>query len=79
MLTYYFDYSSPWSYLGFEQLQKTVDSVSPITVTIEWVPILLGALFKTIGTPMVRMHVGVVLIIINLYIIIASFASNAGC
>ncbi len=53
-MTYYFDYSSPWSYLGYEQLEKTVQSVSPVAVTVEWVPLLLGALFRTIGTPNVR-------------------------
>jgi 2-hydroxychromene-2-carboxylate isomerase len=34
-----------------------VDSLSPVKVTVEWVPILLGALFKETGTPMVpAMH-----------------------
>lgn len=50
-LTFYFDYSSPWSYLGFERLNQLLKDVSPVNVKIEWVPILLGALFKHIGTP----------------------------
>lgn len=55
-LTFYFDYSSPWSYLGCEQLESTILSVEPISVTVEWTPILLGALFKNIGTPMVPLQ-----------------------
>ena len=52
-LSFYFDYSSPWSFLGFMRLQRMIDSVKPVNVMIEWVPILLGALFKQIGTPIV--------------------------
>ena len=52
-LTFFFDYSSPWSFLAMERLKDTVSSVFPVNVKIEWVPILLGALFKEIGTPMV--------------------------
>lgn len=36
-----------------ERLKDVVTSVFPITVKIEWVPILVGALFKEIGTPVV--------------------------
>ena len=50
-LTFFFDYSSPWSYIAMERLQGVLDSVRPVQVTVEWVPILLGALFKEIGTP----------------------------
>lgn len=53
-LTFFFDYSSPWSYVGCMRLQKVLESVSPIQVEVEWVPILVGALFKQIGTPVVR-------------------------
>lgn len=52
-LTFYFDYSSPWTYLACEQLQGMIDSVSPVNVKLEWVPVLLGAIFKKIGTPLV--------------------------
>ena len=52
-LAFYFDYSSPWTYLACERLQGMIDLVNPVTVTVEWVPILIGALFKKIGTPLV--------------------------
>lgn len=54
-LTFFFDYSSPWSYLGCCRLDALLRSVSPVEVSVEWVPILLGALFKSIGTPVVPM------------------------
>ena len=50
-LTFFFDYSSPWSFVGFERLEQLLRDVSPVNVKIEWVPFLLGALFKQIGTP----------------------------
>lgn len=50
-LTFFFDYSSPWSYVGFERLKQLERDVAPIKLNIEWVPILLGALFKEIGAP----------------------------
>ena len=36
-----------------ERLKGIVSSVLPVMVKIEWVPILLGALFREIGSPMV--------------------------
>ena len=36
-----------------ERLEEMIASVAPITVKVELVPILLGGLFKEIGTPMV--------------------------
>lgn len=53
-LTFFFDYSSPWAYVGCMRLQHVLESVAPVRVEVEWVPILLGALFKQIGTPIVR-------------------------
>eukprot|EP00118_Oscarella_pearsei_P012456 m.92105 g.92105 ORF g.92105 m.92105 type:complete len:433 (+) comp36712_c0_seq26:1978-3276(+) len=50
-LTFYYDFSSPWSYLGSQKIEGFLKSLSPIEVTVEWVPILVGALFKQIGTP----------------------------
>lgn len=47
---FFFDFSSPWSYLGSTQIQKYL-SQTTANVTLEYVPILLGALFKKIGTP----------------------------
>lgn len=52
-LTFFFDISSPWSFLAMERLNDIVASVFPVAVKIEWVPILVGALFKEIGTPVV--------------------------
>lgn len=52
-LTFFFDYASPWSYLASERLEQLLKSVAPVQVTVEWVPILVGALFKKIGTPVV--------------------------
>ena len=49
-LTFYLDYSSPWSYLAMMQLDKFLHSLHPMKVNVEYVPILLGALFKEIGT-----------------------------
>ena len=56
-LTFFFDYSSPWSYLGCCRLDALLRSVSPVEVSVEWVPILLGALFKSIGTLVVSVCV----------------------
>lgn len=53
-LTFFFDFSSPWSFLAMERLEDVISSVSPVAVKVEFVPVLLGALFKDIGTPMVR-------------------------
>ena len=53
-LTFFFDYSSPWAYVGCMCLQRVLESVAPVRVEVEWVPILVGALFKQIGTPIVR-------------------------
>ncbi len=55
-LTFFFDYSSPWSYVGFERLEQLFRDVSPVNVKVEWVPILLGALFKELGTPNVHQY-----------------------
>ena len=50
-LTFYLDYSSPWSYLAAMQLDKFLRSLHPMRINVEYVPILLGALFREIGTP----------------------------
>jgi len=49
-LTFYLDYSSPWSYLAAMQLDKFLHSLHPMKINVEYVPILLGALFKDVGT-----------------------------
>ena len=55
-LTFYLDYSSPWSYLAAMQLDKFLHSLNPMRINVEYVPILLGALFREIGTPDVSTH-----------------------
>eukprot|EP01102_Stenamoeba_stenopodia_P016752 TRINITY_DN5885_c0_g1_i2.p1 TRINITY_DN5885_c0_g1~~TRINITY_DN5885_c0_g1_i2.p1 ORF type:complete len:441 (+),score=66.43 TRINITY_DN5885_c0_g1_i2:45-1325(+) len=52
--TFYFDFSSPWSYVGWTQVERLA-AEGGTNVTLEYVPILLGALFKEIGTPNVPM------------------------
>ena len=52
-LTFYLDYSSPWSYLAAMQLEKFLLSLHPMKVTTEYVPTHQGALFREIGTTMV--------------------------
>ncbi|XP_048588563.1 uncharacterized protein LOC5511679 [Nematostella vectensis] len=55
-LIIYHDFASPWSYLGSTQIADLVSSLHPVSVEVEWVPILVGALFKAIGTPVVPMQ-----------------------
>lgn len=56
-LTIYHDFASPWSYIGSTQIPKLLSEVKPISVEVEWVPVVVGALFKMIGTPVVPMNV----------------------
>ncbi|XP_065911506.1 uncharacterized protein [Dysidea avara] len=49
-LTFYLDYSSPWSYLATMQLDTLIRSLQPMKINVEYVPIHQGALFKEIGT-----------------------------
>ncbi|KAL2919297.1 hypothetical protein HK105_200940 [Polyrhizophydium stewartii] len=51
-LTFFWDFSSPWSYLGWIRVHK-MSKVWGDNVTIEHVPVLVGALFREIGTPVV--------------------------
>jgi 2-hydroxychromene-2-carboxylate isomerase len=46
----YFDYSSPFAYLGMSQVRRIAKKTG---ATLVYKPFLLGALFKTIGTPLV--------------------------
>ncbi|KJE93596.1 DSBA oxidoreductase [Capsaspora owczarzaki ATCC 30864] len=54
-LTVFHDFSSPWSYLGSRVLDRTLAQPTVtglgVQIVVDWVPILLGALFKEIGTP----------------------------
>ncbi|KAK4048212.1 hypothetical protein OIV83_004917 [Microbotryomycetes sp. JL201] len=54
-LKFWFDFSSPWAYLGWTQLERIQRDAGP-GLKIELKPFLLGALFKAIGTPMVPME-----------------------
>jgi len=50
---YYFDFSSPFAYLGTTQIESVVQRAGG---TLVWKPFLLGALFKAIGTPLVPLE-----------------------
>lgn len=45
---FYYDFSSPFAYLGATQIQRVCEGH-----TLVWKPFLLGGLFKEIGTPVV--------------------------
>ncbi|MEM9456323.1 MAG: 2-hydroxychromene-2-carboxylate isomerase [Myxococcota bacterium] len=49
-LTIVHDFASPFSYLASTQIERIARSRG---VTVEWVPILLGGLFRSLGTPQV--------------------------
>eukprot|EP00211_Chloroparvula_japonica_P002587 CAMPEP_0119123902 /NCGR_PEP_ID=MMETSP1310-20130426/3687_1 /TAXON_ID=464262 /ORGANISM="Genus nov. species nov., Strain RCC2339" /LENGTH=432 /DNA_ID=CAMNT_0007113775 /DNA_START=61 /DNA_END=1359 /DNA_ORIENTATION=- len=49
-VTFYFDVASPWAYIASTQIERIVRaSLTP--VSLEYCPILLGGLFRSIGTP----------------------------
>jgi 2-hydroxychromene-2-carboxylate isomerase len=52
-VTFYYDFSSPYSYLAATQIDAVAASQG---ATVKWRPFLLGALFKQIGTPQVPLH-----------------------
>jgi 2-hydroxychromene-2-carboxylate isomerase len=49
-VTFYFDFASPWSFLGFTQLHQ-IRAVANVKLA----PVLVGALFRMVGTPNVPM------------------------
>jgi 2-hydroxychromene-2-carboxylate isomerase len=49
-VTFYYDFSSPYAYLGATQIERVAKEQG---ATVEWVPILVGALFREIGSPLV--------------------------
>lgn len=49
----YFDYSSPFAYLGTTQIERVAREAGG---EVRFEPFLLGALFKTLGTPLVPLH-----------------------
>ena len=47
---FFFDCSSPWTYLAFEQIQRTLgEPVRGGRVTLRWRPILVGGVFNTVN------------------------------
>ncbi|RDD39677.1 2-hydroxychromene-2-carboxylate isomerase [Trichoplax sp. H2] len=52
-LTFYFDFSSYWSYIASIRLPNFVKELSPINVEVEYVPVVIGGIFKTLGNPIV--------------------------
>jgi len=54
-LKIFHDFASPWCFVAHRHLPRVIKSVSPADVEIEWVPILLGALFNAIGSPQIPM------------------------
>ena len=52
-LDFFFDYSSPFAYLGAVDVEKASQQHDAELV---YRPMLLGALFQAIGTPMVPLH-----------------------
>ena len=45
-LQFYFDCSSPWTYLAFHNVQPMAQEIG---ATIEWKPILVGGIFNTVN------------------------------
>ena len=47
---FFFDCSSPWTYLAFEQIQRTLaEPVRTGAAAIAWRPILVGGVFNTVN------------------------------
>jgi 2-hydroxychromene-2-carboxylate isomerase len=53
-ITFFYDFSSPYAYLGATQIERVAAEHG---AHIRWCPMLLGALFKAIGTPVVPLAV----------------------
>ena len=47
---FYFDFSSPFAYLGSEQIEAVASRAG---ADLTWKPMFLGGVFKAVGTPMV--------------------------
>ncbi len=52
-LVFFHDFASPFSYLAATQVERVARAAGR---QVAWVPILLGALFLQIGTPLVPVH-----------------------
>ena len=49
MVDFYFDVSSPWTYLAFRNIQPLAQELD---VTINWRPVLVGGIFNTVNQRM---------------------------
>ena len=49
-VTFYYDFSSPYAYLGATQIERVAQAHG---ATVDWRPVLVGALFRELGTPLV--------------------------
>ena len=49
MIDFYFDVSSPWTYLAFRNLQPMA---AELNVSINWRPVLVGGIFNTVNQRM---------------------------
>jgi len=47
-LEFWYDFSSPFAYLASTQIDKVAERTG---ATLQWKPLLLGALFRNVGTP----------------------------
>jgi 2-hydroxychromene-2-carboxylate isomerase len=47
---FFYDFSSPFAYLGATQIERVVQSAG---ATMTWKPMFLGGVFKAVGTPLV--------------------------
>ena len=52
-VTFYYDFSSPYAYLGATQIERVARAEN---AGVRWRPILVGALFNRIGTPTVPLE-----------------------
>ena len=49
MIDFYFDVSSPWTYLAFRNIQPMAQELN---VAIDWRPVLVGGIFNTVNQRM---------------------------
>eukprot|EP00112_Aurelia_sp_Birch-Aquarium-sp1_P010167 Seg2185.3 transcript_id=Seg2185.3/GoldUCD/mRNA.D3Y31 product="Glutathione S-transferase kappa 1" protein_id=Seg2185.3/GoldUCD/D3Y31 len=54
-LKIFHDFASPWCYVGYRQIHDLLASAHPAEIEVEWVPVLLGAVFQAIGSPQLPM------------------------
>jgi 2-hydroxychromene-2-carboxylate isomerase len=52
-IEFFFDISSPWTYLAFENIQPLA---AEFDISIEWKPILVGGIFNTINPSVYEMR-----------------------